>query len=231
MSSTNRGGQRCDADFYPTAAWMVDRLLEACQLPGGRWLEPGAGDGAIIRAVNARRTDVRWTAVELREHCRAPLMELLGPGPRIHIGDFLTWMPGVNTSGPLSTVGELARFDVCIGNPPYSLAQEFVDRCLALAAVVLFPLRLNFLGSEARREWFGRIGVPDVFVLPNRPDFSGNGGDSCEYAWMRFTRPEFKVRRTLAATGEVVWDPGSIRILATTPRAVRVAQKPRGPTP
>ena len=32
MSSTNRGGQRSEADFYPTPAWLVDRLLEAGDL-------------------------------------------------------------------------------------------------------------------------------------------------------------------------------------------------------
>jgi hypothetical protein len=52
--------------------------------------------------------------------------------------------------------------------------------------------------------------MPDIYVLPNRPDFSGGGGDSCEYAWF-------------------VWSPfarGSVSVLPTTPKSVRMAQKP-----
>ena len=73
MSSTNRGGKRQDLDVYPTPAWVVDRLLEVVDFPGGRWLEPCAGDGAIMRAVNAWRADVRWDACELRAECTPAL--------------------------------------------------------------------------------------------------------------------------------------------------------------
>jgi len=216
MSSTNRGGQRSEADFYPTPSWLIDRLLEACPLPGGRWLEPCAGDGAIIRAVNARRSDVQWTAVELRDcvpEIRRAAVDVTGKTDptsfkpiTVHSPqDFLTWDPA------------WAPFDCCLMNPPYSLAAEFIERVLHMATVVAAPLRLNFLGSEARAEWFEHVvGVPDVYVSPNRPDFSGQGGDSCEYAWM-------------------VWHqcrgnrPAQVRLLATTPRHVRVAQKPRAP--
>jgi hypothetical protein len=224
MSSTNRGGQRSEADNYPTPAWLVDRLLEACPLPGGRWLEPSAGDGAIIRAVNARRQDVRWTAVELRDCAQAlrcASVDQTGKtNPRdykpsiIHSPhDFLKWLPaGIMRTG---SAGEVRAFAVCLMNPPYSLAAEFIERALYIADVVAAPLRLNFLGSEARAEWFENVvGMPDVFVSPNRPDFSGQGGDSCEYAWMVWT-----AARKFDA-------PATVRLLATTPRAVRVAQKP-----
>jgi hypothetical protein len=69
MSSTKRGRQRNAADNYPTPAWTVDRLFESLPLPGGAWLEPSAGEGAIISAVNDLRSDVRWCAVELRGEC------------------------------------------------------------------------------------------------------------------------------------------------------------------
>jgi hypothetical protein len=46
MSATNRGAVRRADDYYATPAWCVRALLASVQLPGGRWLEPAAGDGA-----------------------------------------------------------------------------------------------------------------------------------------------------------------------------------------
>ena len=65
---------RAAYDYYPTPAWCVRRLLEAVDLPGGRWLEPAVGDGAIVRSVDAARDDVRWTTIDVRpglgaDHC------------------------------------------------------------------------------------------------------------------------------------------------------------------
>ena len=54
MSSTHRGAERRPADFYATPHWTVRRLLEALPLPGGVWFEPCAGEGDIIKAVNAK---------------------------------------------------------------------------------------------------------------------------------------------------------------------------------
>lgn len=64
MSATGRSDVRRLDDFYATPAWCVRRLLEGVNPPGGLWLEPCAGDGAIIRAVEEMRADVKWHAVE-----------------------------------------------------------------------------------------------------------------------------------------------------------------------
>lgn len=212
MSSTNRGGQRSEADNYPTPAWCVDRLLERVAFPGGRWLEPCAGEGSIIRAVNARRQDVAWTAVELRQTGES-LTSAMNQ-PNFVVGqDFLTWTP----ADPEGLA--LFAFDVILTNPPYSLARPFIDRCLHMAPVVAMPMRLNFLGSEDRAEWFRDVvGTPDVYVLPNRPDFSGQGGDSCEYAWLVWDRRH---------SGQ----PAKVEILAVTPATIRKAQKPKAVSP
>ena len=111
MSATNRGGKRSDGDFYPTPAWCVDRLLEEVELPAGRWLEPAAGDGAIIQAVNAKRDDVRWQAIELSPRHKSKLGRLVGK-ESTKIGDFVDLAPWMAT----------ASFDVVITNPPFTLA-------------------------------------------------------------------------------------------------------------
>lgn len=169
MSATGRGAERAEADYYPTPAWCVQRLLDHVELPAGIWLEPSAGEGHIIRAAQLSR--VWWIAVEMREECGPPLRAVCDD---VVIADFLRW-DGVHV--PCA---------VALGNPPFSLAQEFVEHALRHAEQVVYLLRLSFLESQKRRAFFGRVGVPDVFVLPERPSFTGEGTDSCAYAWMRW---------------------------------------------
>lgn len=174
MSSTGRGAERKDSDYYPTPAWVTLRLLEHVPLQGGVWIEPSAGEGHIIRAVNSARDDISWRAFELRPECGAPLRSM---GLLPVIRDFLDgypMRPGIAT--------------LALGNPPFSLAQEFIEQSLRVAPEVVFLLRLSFLESQKRQAFFEKHGVPDVFVLPERPSFIGEGTDSCAYAWMRWKR-------------------------------------------
>jgi hypothetical protein len=209
MSSTNRGAERAEADNYPTPAWCVDRLLDriGSALPGGQWLEAAAGDGNIIRAVNERGLGVTWDAVELRSCCHEPLVKLLDDD---HVWAGQDFLPFADTYGGNG-------YQVCITNPPYSLACAFVERCLLLARIVAMPLRLNFLASKERVDWWKRVGIPNLYVLPNRPDFSGGGGDSCEYAWFVWDRGEPNVLGR-----------GRVEVLDLTPKSIRMAQKPAG---
>lgn len=212
MSSTNRGGKRNESDFYSTPPWCVDRFLEQMAeqrslgdvLPGGRWLEPCAGSGAIISTVNAARSDITWCAAELREEM-APLINPLVT--QAYYGDFLA-MPDDFFGPPL--------FDVIITNPPFRLAFEFVQKSMRMAKYTVMLLRLNFLGSEKRAE-FMRSCPPDINTLPNRPMFSLNkegkpGTDSPEYAWMVWPHADSAQRSH-----------GKNVILRTTPADVRRA--------
>jgi hypothetical protein len=177
-------------DYYPTPAWCVRRLLEAVDLPGGWWMEPAVGDGAIVRAVNAARDDVRWTTMDIRPECDPDL-----------VGDFVA--PLFRACFETSDI-----FDVCITNPPYNQAAEFVVKARRRARVVAMLLRLNWLASRERRDLLASA-MPDVYVLPDRPSFTGGGSDMTEYAWL--------IWRGDRAPGQ----PGEVRILATTPVAER----------
>lgn len=204
MSATNRSDVRLPDDAYMTPPWCVRRLLEAVggELPGGRWIEPAAGNGSII--AHTMRGDVEWTAVEKRAECTQALAPLV-----THLfcpEDFL---------GPTG----LHDFNVAITNPPYSLAFEFYKQCRAIAAHTFLLLRINFIASQARSLAF-REDTPDIFVLPNRPSFTGGGTDATEYAWFYFPPERRKV--------------GRIQVLAsTTPEERKYAGTVRelGPTP
>jgi hypothetical protein len=186
MSSTNRKSRRIVADDYPTPDWCIRQLLREVQFPGGNWLEPTAGDGSLIRAINNVRQDITWDTVELREACRDKLEEI----PIINsitISDFLNIDPSYFST----------HFSAIITNPPYSLAMPVIQHSLKFDTdFIIMLLRLNFLATNVRAE-FMRATTPDVYVLPNRPSFTGGGTDSTEYAWFVWDKNNLKTHGRL----------------------------------
>lgn len=217
MSAAGRGGVRIEHDNYGTPAWCVHRLLERCELPPGRWLEPAGGDGAILRAVSTVRSDVTWDAIDIRPECEAPLRQCAS---NVGIGDFLRDFTFARS-----------HYDVLLTNPPFSLAAEFVDAGLHVARYVVLLLRLDFLGTQGRAEFF-HTRMPRTLVLPNRPTFvvrmsvdkkgrlRRTTSDAAEYAWMvweagvaqRSSPSEVldltppKILRAARAAAPVIWD-------------------------
>ena len=226
MSSTNRGGQRSEADWYATPPWVIHRLLDELHhvgiamrdvtsetsvrtmMPSGRWLEPCAGDGELIRTVNSRRSDVVWSACELREEMRSNLEPLIKvtATETLLMGDFL--------QARLDDFGG-KKFNVAITNPPFSIALPVVKKCMELADMTIMLLRLNFWGSDERQTFMKRF-PPHTYVLPNRPMFSLNkfgkpGTDSPEYAWMVWGSDAWFETATC----------GDIKVLNRTPKEER----------
>ena len=192
MSSTNRGGERSEADYYPTPGWCVKRLLEHPTIEiylliqsdtyAQQWLEPCIGDGAIVRAVEEFMKgkddldDIEWTGCDIRRECEAQ-SGVAGIYGQPFTKDLL------EQAGMLGALGGDEKFDVSISNPPFSVAMDIIENSLAVAHVTIMLLRVNFLGSAERQPWFLKH-KPDVYLLPNRPSFKGGGKtDSIEYAW------------------------------------------------
>lgn len=197
MSAAGRGRPREPEDYYTTPSWAVRRLLDVWQPPrGGLWLEPSAGNGAIIRAVTAAgRDDLHWLAVELRDEEERALSSSGRAGCAYWIQNFLTF------PFPASTFEQV---DVVLGNPPYAHAEEFVHRARRLCprAEIVYLLRIAFASSQERHP-FMQANPPDLDVLPDRPSFTEGGGDSADYAWFHWPA---------APRGT-----GSIRVLNLTP--------------
>ena len=198
MSATGRGKTIRDPnDYYPTPEWAIRRFIEKAGgcLKSGTWLEPCAGDGAVIRACRASGITSDFVAIELQERFRKGL-EATPSVVETHISDYLEY----EHTGP--------KMQVCITNPPYNLAQKMIQHALTQAEQVCMLLRLNFLASEVRVEWMQK-NVPDIYVIPNRPSFRGKGSDACEYGWFVW--------------GEGVT--GKLTILDSTPRKIRSDEK------
>jgi len=74
--------------------------------------------------------------------------------------------------------------DCIISNPPYSLAQQFVTKSLEDADVVIMLLRLGFLESQTRNEWWQDNKPSSLMVLSQRPSFTDDGKtDGSGYAY------------------------------------------------
>jgi hypothetical protein len=160
----------------------VQRLLEEMpELPPGAWLEPGAGRGAIIRAVREHyyqilgtaKEPIEWTAVEVDGQHASHLADALQGRGTVLIGDLLSE----------AVAKRVGRFAVVFGNPPFRKAQSFLEWCLPRANWVVLLLRVGFLESEDRNPLL-RLCPPDLYVLPNRPSFRFHGTDATTYAWM-----------------------------------------------
>lgn len=189
-------------EYYPTPGWCVDRLLERWQLTGYHWLEPCVGDGAIVRAVRAHRRyqGLYWSCVD--------------PWPQDRVLD-----QTVQADARKLTKEFLQRFDGAVTNPPFSLAEEIIAhlwRGMRGRAPIIMLLRLNFLATIGRDGFFREVGLPDTFILPNRPSFRGRGTDSQEYAWMVWR------------AGEPVHRPIVDRLNLTPPKEIK-AWKARQP--
>lgn len=178
-----RGRKRADGgvtevaehEFYPTPAPAIDAMITSriVTLPGGRWLDPCAGAGAIPNVTNGHRSDIAWDLVDI-DYRHVSALRMVDRVTSITTADFLALALDPALDGRL--------WDVAIFNPPFSRALEFVVHCRRLASVTVMLQRLNWIGP-ARAAWL-RANQPDVYALPKRPSFTGDGNtDAAEYAW------------------------------------------------
>lgn len=186
MSSTGRKQDREASDNYPTPSWCVRRLLEAVTLPPGVWVEPAVGEGAIVKAVDAIRADCAWVTNDVRP-VPGSARRSYAHGTASFVGDVDDMLGSMAASeGAVAVVeGALGAANVLITNPPFSLAREFIETSKRLCpkAIRVFLLRLNFLGSEERREWLAADMPGQIWQLPNRQSFVKGKTDSIEYGW------------------------------------------------
>lgn len=73
--------------------------------------------------------------------------------------------------------------DLILTNPPFSIAQEFIDHALETCNTCIMLLRINYLGSITRHPWWKKNTPIALHVLSKRPSFTGKGTDATDYAW------------------------------------------------
>lgn len=144
----------------PLASFLVGLLpIE----PGELVLEPSAGGGSFVAAL-VKCTD---EVIALDLNPDAPALGMV----RGAAVDFLSVRPKT-------------RPRWVIGNPPYNTAQEHAAHALDVTdRHVVFLLRLAFLETKKRASFWAANPCRHVWVLSERPSFTGGGTDSCAYGF------------------------------------------------
>jgi len=144
-SGTARGPLRDRGnDLYETPECATLALLRVEQLPKRIW-EPACGRGAIVRVLRAHGHEV--LASDLIDY---------GDPTCFYRRDFLL-------------EHKLPKCCECIlTNPPFSLAEEFVEHALELCPHVIMLLRLAFLESERRSRILDTGSLARIHVFRRR---------------------------------------------------------------
>lgn len=157
LAGGNPESERVEYDYYATNPKAVEMLLREYEFKGNKMLEPCVGAGHIADAVKSFRgyEDAEITGVDLinRDY------------PNTIITDFLEWDNG-------------EKYDFIISNPPYSLAQEFIEHGLDLLVpngqMAMF-LKIQFLEGQKRKFFFEDNPPKYVYVFRNRMATWNNG--------------------------------------------------------
>lgn len=168
-------------DFYATPRWVTVAMLDAIDFPRGfNIVEPSCGDGAILDVLRERYDARALRGIELDVARGQEARRRIGC--TITLGDYLAWAPRPG-----------AEPSWIVGNPPFSLAQRFVEHSLSIVddgCRITFLLRLAFLSSQSRRHLFDDdAGFAQLLVLPRRPSFTPDGGtDRYDYGWFSWVK-------------------------------------------
>jgi hypothetical protein len=191
--------ERKASDFYPTPASAILPLMEDMIVAGeaktwARILDLGCGDGRLARSAGSAYSFTQGH----------PMLDpyLMGVESDVRRADIAQqygmqyiWCMTLDEWMPLEDID--LRADLIIANPPFSLAQEFLECALRIREAsipeieppptVAFLLRLNFMGSQKRYHFWNEAERPKIRVLSERPSFTGGGTDMTDYAWFIWT--------------------------------------------
>lgn len=167
---------RISCDHYATPINTIQKLLDNINIfEYNNILEPSAGEGNIIKAIRDIGYNGEITAIELRHIENQSLYKYTD---NIIIGDFLTFQTDI-------------KYDLIIGNPPFNKALEFLENCFNLISEngkIIMLLRTAFLESKARYDFWQKHPLSKLYVLSQRPSFTGKGTDATSYSWMVFEK-------------------------------------------
>lgn len=123
--------------FFPTPAPLAKRLVEIADIKPGFWvLEPSAGNGALLAALDARLPNADLRANTLAVEIQQPLADQLkADGWHVACADFLTIQP-------------TAMFKFAVMNPPFDRRMVDIDHVMHAHRCLLFGGRLVSIMSN-----------------------------------------------------------------------------------
>ena len=154
------------------------------------------GDSTIDRESNDYYKTPKYAILALleREHFDGTIWE-----PACGDGAISRFLPGIVISTDLYDRGygeigvdflkEIRNVNHIVTNPPYKLAQEFVEHALkCVNGKIAMLLKLAFLEGQRRKPFFEKSPPRTVYVFSKRIDFGrgdkpGKGSGLLAYAW------------------------------------------------
>ena len=160
-----KGREERGAFYTPDLlAHAIARTLKVEGVNPARVFEPGCGGGSFLRAAHATWPTCDLIGIDLAPACNGPGLVLTG--------DLFKQT--------------IARFDLVLGNPDYTIAEAAVRHCLGLLApggVLAFLLRAAFNGSTGRVPLYREHPLWLYVPIAQRPSFTEDGRtDPMEYA-------------------------------------------------
>lgn len=157
--------ERNPVDFYPTDQELIDAFVTRYDFNMDKnriVADLGAGDGRWGLAVKKKYSDSILLGTDIRDL----------PQPE----NFDFWYTG--ETGSIYNIQNLpiTNFGLILGNPPYSMLNDWVDICLDHVSrtdgQIHLLLSLNWLAGERRyKKYYSNGLVPDITVCSTRPSF------------------------------------------------------------
>ena len=163
---------RHKTDYYPTPLGLcragmsyLSNKLDLGEKPPVI-LDPGAGTGNWGKAVKEFYPDSKLVGIELEEKFSIT-------------DDYDAW---ITEDFLISNYNAT----MVVGNPPLSLAHEFISNgldSLLEGGIMMYLLRVAFLNSQKRYKLWKTIPPAEVVISSRRPSFTGDGKtDDTDYA-------------------------------------------------
>lgn len=155
LSGTSTKRERVDKDYYATPPESTKALLDNVEFSDGLFLEPCVGGGHIAEVIKERYKDSKVLGCDLVDRGY----------PNTVVADFLK-------------EDFSFKVDNVITNPPYSLAQEFLEKSMKVTKpggkIAMF-LKINFLEGVKRKKMFEEFPPEYIYVFTRRQNPWRNG--------------------------------------------------------
>lgn len=188
MGRRNSGYERKANDFYATPPWVTRALIPHLPRISGQVWEPAAGDGAMARVLSEAGYNVICSDLHLPKDAGSLWPNKEAPSQ--------VRVPGV---GPIWKRDFLDHYaltdpDAIITNPPFSVAQQFVERAIELTAprrgVVAMLLSTDWGHARSRKHLFSdckaywrKVELTKRIVWFVEPDGKPKAQPSTNHAW------------------------------------------------
>ncbi|MDR0966688.1 MAG: hypothetical protein LBM75_09360 [Myxococcales bacterium] len=192
--------ERSPRDLYETPFWVTDlflrhpnvRLALSGRQPSGH--DPCCGNAAIQGAVTnfeheiGRELICKWFLSDIAPGEHASAYDVAPPlAVNFLAADrFTSYLPG----------------SICLTNPPYSRALEFVEKSVETFELTAMLLGISFLESLKRHEWL-KAHPPTLYVISERADFTGEHQAKFGLAWFAWAHARATEWARIVADGRV----------------------------